>query len=271
MVLQVKRQQENLVPRPEPINIPSRAALSLLSEQHMHELWWQPCWQTEINSSIVSAAWQHKAVPHKRCFLTDCFGATTRKTQNKNNIYSTGGENIFVRSPTFPLLQFPYWSVEEGGGGLLCSTTETEPSNKRGAAWSAFALLQVAVLTCSVLLRSPLNSSQTVDPGICAILPPTSLQYFLHSVFLSLLLVPFSAFLATACWWRISFHCIRNWRLEPVKLQSKWLKRGDWKALCVCSKQVFMTLPLHLFLCKLNSKVQHFPPQNTFSVPEPVD
>lgn len=67
----------------------------------------------------MSAAWQHKAVPHKRCFLTDCFGATTRKTQNKNNIYSTGGENIFVRSPTFPLLQFPYWSVEEGGGGTF--------------------------------------------------------------------------------------------------------------------------------------------------------
>lgn len=130
MVLQVKRQQENLVPRPEPINIPSRAALSLLSEQHMHELWWQPCWQTEINSSIVSAAWQHKAVPHKRCFLTDCFGATTRKTQNKNNIYSTGGENIFVRSPTFPLLQFPYWSVEEGGGDFcVLPPKRSRPTN----------------------------------------------------------------------------------------------------------------------------------------------
>lgn len=80
---EVKHQQDNSVPQPKPINIPSSTVLSLLSDQHTHKLHWQPCWRSEINLPIVCAPWLHRDASFRNTIWFDCFGPTARKTTHR--------------------------------------------------------------------------------------------------------------------------------------------------------------------------------------------
>lgn len=79
---EVKHQQDNWVPWPKPINIPSCTALSLLSDQHTHKLHRQPCWW-EINLPIVCEPWLHRDASLGNTIWFDCFGPATRKTTHR--------------------------------------------------------------------------------------------------------------------------------------------------------------------------------------------